>query len=68
MPNSSGSSISLTAESFQNLVTMTQEPWFIKFYAPWCHHCQAIQPIWHQLGKEMKGKLNIGEVNCDVEC
>jgi protein disulfide-isomerase len=66
-PNSSGSSISLTAESFQNLVTMTQEPWFIKFYAPWCHHCQAMAPIWHQLGKEMKGKLNIGEVNCDVE-
>jgi protein disulfide-isomerase len=67
LPNSSGSSISLTAESFQNLVTMTQEPWFIKFYAPWCHHCQAMQPIWQQLGKEMKGKLNIGEVNCDVE-
>jgi protein disulfide-isomerase len=66
-PNSSGSSISLTAETFQNLVTMTQEPWFIKFYAPWCHHCQAMQPIWHQLGKEMKGKLHIGEVNCEVE-
>lgn len=67
LPNPAGSSISLTAESFQNLVTMTQEPWFIKFYAPWCHHCQAMAPIWHQLGKEMKGKLNIGEVNCDVE-
>ncbi|KAI1174653.1 thioredoxin-like protein [Nemania sp. FL0916] len=66
-PNKEGNSVSLTAESFQNLVTMTQEPWFIKFYAPWCHHCQAMAPNWQQMAKEMKGKLNVGEVNCDVE-
>jgi protein disulfide-isomerase len=66
-PNPQGTSFSFTAESFQNLVTMSQEPWFIKFYAPWCGHCQAMAPNWVQLGKEMKGRLNIGEVNCDVE-
>lgn len=66
-PNLAGTSVSLTAESFQNLVTMSQEPWFIKFYAPWCQHCQAMAPNWAQLGKEMKSKLNIGEVNCEVE-
>lgn len=66
-PNPLGTSVSFTAESFQNLVTMSQDPWFIKFYAPWCGHCQAMAPNWVQLGKEMKGKLNIGEVNCDVE-
>ncbi|KAF4636587.1 hypothetical protein G7Y89_g1498 [Cudoniella acicularis] len=66
-PNPLGTSISFTAESFQNSVTMTQEPWFIKFYAPWCGHCQAMAPNWVQLAKEFKGKLNIGEVNCEVE-
>ncbi|KAI1268922.1 thioredoxin-like protein [Xylariaceae sp. FL1019] len=66
-PNIEGTSVSLTAESFQNLVTMTQDPWFVKFYAPWCHHCQAMAPNWAQLAKEMKGRLNIGEVNCEVE-
>ncbi|ORY65555.1 thioredoxin-like protein [Pseudomassariella vexata] len=66
-PNEKGLSMSLTAESFQTLVTMTQEPWFIKFYAPWCHHCQAMSANWQQLAKEMKGRLNIGEVNCDAE-
>ncbi|KAI0404383.1 thioredoxin-like protein [Xylaria palmicola] len=66
-PNLEGKSVPLTAESFQSLVTMTQEPWFIKFYAPWCHHCQAMAPKWQQMAKEMKGKLNVGEVNCDVE-
>ena len=66
-PNTLGTSVPFSAESFQNLVTMTQDPWFIKFYAPWCGHCQAMAPNWVQLAKEMKGRLNIGEVNCDVE-
>ena len=65
-PNPNGKSVPLSAETFQTLVTMTQEPWFIKFYAPWCHHCQAMAPAWEQLAKETKGKLNIGEVNCDA--
>lgn len=66
-PNINGTSVPLNTERFQNLVTLSQDPWFIKFYAPWCHHCQAMAPNWEQLAKEMKGKLNIGEVNCDAE-
>ncbi|KAB2580247.1 hypothetical protein BFW01_g3115 [Lasiodiplodia theobromae] len=65
--NPQGTSIPLTAESFQKLVTMTEDPWFVKFYAPWCHHCQAMQPNWASMAREMKGKLNVGEVNCDAE-
>lgn len=65
--NEEGTSVALTAENFQRLVTMTQDPWFIKFYAPWCPHCQDMAPTWEQLAKTMKGKLNIGEVNCDKE-
>ena len=67
LPNRAGTSISLTQENFQKLVTTTQDPWFIKFYAPWCHHCQALAPNWQQMARELQGKLNVGEVNCDVE-
>ncbi|KAL2024548.1 hypothetical protein VTK56DRAFT_7591 [Thermocarpiscus australiensis] len=66
-PNPNGESVPLSAETFLTKVTMTQEPWFVKFYVPWCHHCQAMRPNWEQLAKEMKGRLNIGEVNCDAE-
>ncbi|KKP04556.1 thioredoxin [Trichoderma harzianum] len=66
-PNEDGKSVALTAENFQRLVTFTSDPWFIKFYAPWCPHCQDMAPTWEQVAKTMKGKLNIGEVNCDKE-
>ncbi|CAK7223392.1 hypothetical protein SBRCBS47491_005192 [Sporothrix bragantina] len=65
--NPNGASVPLTAETFQTLVTMTQDTWFVKFYAPWCHHCKAMAANWDQLAKEMQGKLNIGEVNCEKE-
>ncbi|EMC93266.1 hypothetical protein BAUCODRAFT_36938 [Baudoinia panamericana UAMH 10762] len=66
-PNLDGRSRPLTAESFQRLVTTSRDPWFVKFYAPWCGHCQAIAPNWSGMAKQMRGQLNIGEVNCDVE-
>ncbi|KAF2180569.1 thioredoxin-like protein [Zopfia rhizophila CBS 207.26] len=66
-PNPTGISVPLTAEKFQKLVTNTLDPWFVKFYAPWCHHCQAMGPNWSQMAREMRGKLNVGEVNCDIE-
>ncbi|KAK4125551.1 thioredoxin-like protein [Parathielavia appendiculata] len=62
-----GKSVSLTNDNFHRLVTNSFEPWFIKFYAPWCHHCQKMAPNWEQLAKEMEGRLNIGEINCDAE-
>ncbi|OAL03460.1 thioredoxin-like protein [Phaeosphaeriaceae sp. SRC1lsM3a] len=65
--NPNGEVQELTLESFEKLVSSSLEPWFIKFYAPWCHHCQQLAPNWINLARQMKGNLNIGEVNCDVE-
>ena len=67
IPNPAGASVPLSQESFQKLVTNTQDSWFVKFYAPWCHHCQALAPIWLQMSKELQGMLNVGEVNCETE-
>lgn len=65
--NPAGTSVPLDAESFQQRVTTTHDPWFIKFYAPWCHHCQAMAPSWYAMARDMKNRLNVGEVNCEVE-
>ena len=66
-PNAKGTSVPLTAENFQKVVTTTQDAWFIKFYVPWCSHCQALKPTWDQMARELTGQLNIGEVNCEAE-
>lgn len=67
VPNSEGRSVALTAETFNTKVSGTRDPWFIKFYAPWCPHCQHMAPAWKSVGRDMEGKLNVGEVNCEVE-
>jgi protein disulfide-isomerase len=65
--NLEGISAPLTPDNFDTLVTNSKDPWFIKFYAPWCSHCKAMAPTWQQLAKNMQGKLNIGEVNCEAD-
>jgi len=65
--NPDGVSVAMDPEMYEALVTKSLDPWFIKFYAPWCPHCQRMAPSWKGMAREMQGKLNIGEVNCDVE-
>ena len=67
-PNPSGESVPLTAATFQRLVTAApRHTWFVKFYAPWCSHCHHLAPAWAEMAREMKGKLRVAEVNCEVE-
>ncbi|KAK0532125.1 hypothetical protein OC834_002721 [Tilletia horrida] len=38
---------------------------FVKFYAPWCPHCRAMARAWELLAGELKGRVNVVEVNCE---
>jgi protein disulfide-isomerase len=72
IPNPNGISVSLTSESFNQHISPTPSKstgagWFVKFYVPWCTHCKHMADAWTEMAREMKGKLNIGEVNCDAE-
>ena len=47
-----------------SLQVISYEPWFIKFYAPWCPHCKHVEPIWEQFHREYKELINVAEVDC----
>jgi protein disulfide-isomerase len=72
IPNPSGIVVQLNSETFTQHISLvpsknTGAGWFVKFYVPWCSHCQHMAEAWTELAREMKGKLNIAEVNCEAE-
>lgn len=55
----------LTAANFDKLVMDTTETWLVKFYAPWCGHCQSSAPAFSKAAKKLEGVAKLGVVNCD---
>lgn len=41
----------------------TTGSWLIKFYAPWCGHCKNMQPAYEEVATELKGEVNVAEVD-----
>lgn len=58
----------LTAANFDE--KLKEHPfWFIKFYAPWCGHCQQLAPTWLEFGAQLETStgVKVGKIDCTAQ-
>lgn len=55
--------VDLTEDNFDKHVSSGKH--FIKFYAPWCGHCQKLAPVWEELAQSFESDNNVGIAKVD---
>ena len=56
----------LDDSNFDDIVYNSKDMWLIEYYAPWCGHCQKLQPEWNQAATQLKGQIKFGKVDATV--
>ncbi|KAM4029169.1 protein disulfide-isomerase TMX3 [Anomaloglossus baeobatrachus] len=54
-------------ETFKD--TREEDVWLVDFYAPWCGHCKKLEPVWNEVGIEMRSSgspVRVGKMDATV--
>lgn len=60
-------SIHLTKENFESIVTNSDKPVLVDFWATWCGPCKMVGPIIEELSVELEGKAVICKIDVDAQ-
>lgn len=61
--------VKVDSKNFDEVVLDSNKNVFVKFFAPWCGHCQRLAPTWTQLSDEVAADKDIviAEFDADAE-
>ena len=57
----------ITTADFDAIVTGSDKPVLVDFWASWCGPCRALGPIVEQIGDEMADRLAVYKCDVDAE-
>lgn len=57
----------ITNAEFDSVITSSDKPVLVDFWAPWCGPCRALGPIIEEVGDEMADRLAVYKCNVDEE-
>jgi thioredoxin 1 len=57
----------ITTATFNDVITSSDKPVLVDFWASWCGPCRALGPIVEQVGDEMADRLAVYKCDVDAE-
>lgn len=59
--------VQLTQGTFSKKVLNSKDTWIVAFTAPWCGHCQRLQPEFDSASVSADGQIKFGQVDATAE-
>ncbi|MEO9804963.1 MAG: thioredoxin [Reichenbachiella sp.] len=52
-------------DSFNHLISQSEVPVLVDFYANWCQPCHHMTPVIEEIAQEMEGKVKVIKIDVD---
>ena len=59
------STVSVTTDNFDEIVTKSTLPVLIDFFATWCGPCKMLSPLVDEVAEELQGQVLVCKINVD---